>query len=304
MPLCDDTSAPGEACRRLPAGETLRQGTARDYLPLLWLLETSRWTHQARQQANLLDLLLHEPSALWLRAGAIRAALLSSLYRNPVASGNAIVLRDAADVQPFFGLLLPYAEEHLASQGARWLSFTNGPDWLLGGLATSGYQLQDTVLIYYKLGCECHAEGNREVAIRPVRATDLEALCALDAAAFEPFWRLNAGILRQAMAEARYFLVAESDAGIVGYLLAEQHGDEAHIGRIGVAPSVQRRGIGTRLIVEAFARMGADGMSSVYLNTQEDNETSRRLYEGLGFQLTGESDLVWAKELAGPPVPC
>lgn len=291
----------GREERNAPKGELLRQGDMRDYLALLWLLETSHWTYQFRGCENLFELLAHEPSALWLRKETIRAAMLSSLYRSPVATGRVLALRDLPDMQSTFDLLLPYAEACLAGQGARWMSFTNGPDWLLNGLATHGYRLQDRVIVYSKRDWQAGREGNREVKVRQATPEDLAPIIALDAEVFEPFWQLNPAIVQHAISNSAYLLVAESEQSMTGYLLAERQGDEAHIGRIGVAPKYQRQGIGTRLMAEAFALMRNDGLETAYLNTQEDNLPSRALYEGLGFQLTGESDVIWAKPLLAAP---
>lgn len=280
--------------------ELLRQGSVRDYVSLLWLLESSPWVYQFREHENLFELLAHEPSALYVRKGIIRAALLSSLYRGPVATGHILALRDQDDMQLAFRELLPYAEHCLAKQGARWMSFTSGPDWLHKGLATQGYQLHDKVIVYSKRDWQVSKAGNPKIRVRRASPEDHAALVSLDVKAFEPFWQLNPAILHDAIRSATCMLVAESDRDIAGYLLAERQGDIAYIGRIAVAPQHQRQGIGTRLMVEALARLRDAGLKAVHLNTQEDNTPARALYEGLGFQPTRECHPIWAKQLLAP----
>jgi ribosomal-protein-alanine N-acetyltransferase len=231
------------------------------------------------------------------RGRTIRAVLLSTLYRRPVAAERILALRDSADMQPMFDLLLPYAEARLADRGAHWMSFTNGAAWLADGLVAHGYELQDRVIVYRKEDWAMARRGNPDVRVRRPTLEVLLSIVALDADAFEPFWRLNQTILKQAICDSAYYLVAELGQKIVGYLLAEKHGDEALIGRVGVAPAFQRQGIATRLMAEALALMQRDGLKAVLLNTQEDNLPSRTLYEGLGFRLTGEADTIWAKQL-------
>lgn len=288
-------------CDEPLSDSSLRQGNARDYVSLLWLLESSPWVYQCRKHENLFDLLVHEPSALYVRRGVIRAALLSSLYRSPVATGHILAVRDQDDIQLAFSTLLPYAEHYLAKQGARWMSFTNGPDWLIQGLSAQGYSLYDKVIVYSKQDWQIHKTGNLEVNVRQALLKDLVALVSLDASVFEPFWRLNTAILQDAIRYATFLLVAELAQEIVGYVLAEHQAVEAFIGRVAVRPSYQRQGIGTRLMVEALNRLKEKGIKTVYLNTQEDNVPSRSLYEGLGFQPTGEYDLIWAKTLPLSP---
>jgi len=231
------------------------------------------------------------------RGRTIRAVLLSTLYRRPVAAERILALRDSADMQPTFDLLLPYAEVRLAARGAHWMSFTNGAAWLANGLVAHGYELQDRVVIYRKEDWVMVRRGTPDVRVRRPTREALQSIVALDAEAFEPFWQLNPTILKQAICDSTYCLVAELGQEVVGYLLAEKHGDEALIGRVGVAPAFQRQGVATRLMADAFALMQRDGLKAVLLNTQEDNLPSRTLYEGLGFRLTGEVDTIWAKQL-------
>lgn len=288
MPQDNGLSAPGEP---------VRQGSLRDYVSLLWFLESSRWIYQFREQENLFELLAHQPSALCVHKGILRAALLSSLYRSPVAAAHILALRDESDLQLVLNELLPYAEGRLAERGARWMSFTNAPNWLLNGLAIQGYRLYDKVIVYIKQDWQITKKGNLKINVRRASPDDHVALVALDAEAFEPFWQLNPTILQDAIRSAAYLLVAELNRRLVGYLLAERQGDEAHIGRVAVAPDHQRQGIGTRLMVEALSLLREADLKVVYLNTQEDNASARALYEGLGFRPTGEYDLIWAKQL-------
>jgi len=56
-----------------------------------------------------------------------------------------------------------------------------------------------------------------------------------------------------------------------------------------VAPSARRAGVGEALTNAVCHWVRAQGDRRVYLGVAEDNEPARRLYERLGFRMTGKS---------------
>ena len=290
-------SVSGEWRVELGAGGLLRQGARRDLLSLSWLIKTSCWTQRSRGKESLADLLRREPSVLWLHDKTIHGALLPSLYRHPVAAVRLLTMRGAEDRELFFDLVLPHAEARLGHLGARWLGFSGCEDWLVEEIVARGYRVVDRVASYEKVGLHAQGEGNCQVLVRKAIAEDLTQINALDAAAFVPFWRLNEAIMRQFAQESPYFIIAELDRTVAGYLVAERWGRRACISRLGVLPILQGQGIGTRLMLEAFALMRSDGLRGAFLNTQQNNTRSHKLYEKLGFRLTGEGRTHWAKPL-------
>jgi ribosomal protein S18 acetylase RimI-like enzyme len=290
----------GERASSLPEGELVRSGTTRDVVTLSWMVEVSSWVYWPTGQESLRELLTRETSLIWLRNEAIRAALIYSLYRQPVATMHVLVLREEMDLPPFFSRVLGVMEGQMTHQCVRWVSFFQCEPWLTEGLWACGYRVRDRVIDYHKRGLQATLTGNREVPVRPAMPVDHAALLALDAQCFEPFWQLNAEIVRCAIATSAYALVAEIDGELVGYLMAEHYSDqEAYVSRVGVLPSARGQGIGTRLLVQAMQLMARDGLRGVRLNTQEDNVQSRTVYERLGFDVAGAAQPVWAKALHG-----
>ena len=292
---------------RLPEGDILRPGDLRDGLALNRLVATSPWTFWGESWgAGYEDpdtLLGRYPGLLWLREEAIQGALFFSLYRQPVAEVCFLVLRPDnhqgdTNRRLFFSQVLPYAEAWLWTLGARWASVMDGTEWLLAELARYGYRFQDRVLGYRRMGLDLSIQPNRAALVRRISPDDIASVVALDATAFAPFWRVNDDMVRQASEKSPYALVAEMEQRVVGYLLAERSLDEGYISRLAVLPGHQGRGLGTRLVREAFSQMQRDGLNSVSLNTQENNTRSRNLYEHLGFQHIGASKVIWSKPLA------
>ncbi|MFW9849138.1 MAG: GNAT family N-acetyltransferase [Candidatus Thorarchaeota archaeon] len=76
---------------------------------------------------------------------------------------------------------------------------------------------------------------------------------------------------------------------LVGWLhLARFGDDEAHLGRIGVAPKYQGQGYGNILMDHAIAWCNEQGgINTINLYTQHDNYTAQGLYKKFNFAVTG-----------------
>ena len=69
----------------------------------------------------------------------------------------------------------------------------------------------------------------------------------------------------------------------VGFIMGQLMADEAEILAVGVAPELQRRGLG-RILVEAFARAAKRAEAkSLHLEVAADNPAALALYAKLGF---------------------
>ncbi len=77
-------------------------------------------------------------------------------------------------------------------------------------------------------------------------------------------------------------LKATIEERIVGSVRALVEGGTAFIGRLVVAPDLQRRGIGTRLMAEIEAALG-QGADRFELFTGDRSEGNLALYRGLGY---------------------
>jgi ribosomal protein S18 acetylase RimI-like enzyme len=105
------------------------------------------------------------------------------------------------------------------------------------------------------------------VAIRPVQATDLEAISALDArltGSNKPnYWQ-------EMLAPERHFLVAETDKGalagfIAGEVRAWEFGQPAAgwVFAIQIDPKLRQRGVGSQLFEALVARFKQEGVTRV-----------------------------------------
>ncbi len=123
------------------------------------------------------------------------------------------------------------------------------------------------------------------VRLRRGRRSDVRAVLDVDNLAFDRFWRFDS----LGLADARCatptsrFRVAEHQVPVAGYAVCGRAATTGYLQRLAVHPSLQGRGIGSSLVVDALRWSRRRGARSVMVNTQSDNSRALVLYERLGF---------------------
>lgn len=120
--------------------------------------------------------------------------------------------------------------------------------------------------------------------LRRARRRDLDAVLAVDHAAFEPFWRMDAASLDEA-ADATPSSRLRIARDRTGYALFGRAGPRGYVQRIAVRPDTEGRGLGTTLVVDGLWWLRRWRVTDALVNTQERNERAVALYERLGFRL-------------------
>jgi ribosomal-protein-alanine N-acetyltransferase len=131
--------------------------------------------------------------------------------------------------------------------------------------------------------------------LRRALASDVEALCALEAESSPHPWsegQLRAEVLR---APPDAVLVLESRAGrgepgttrIVAYGAFRVVLDELHVLNVAVLPELRRRGLARWLLEFALGRAARAGARHVWLEARAGNAPALALYEALGFERRG-----------------
>jgi ribosomal protein S18 acetylase RimI-like enzyme len=124
-------------------------------------------------------------------------------------------------------------------------------------------------------------------SIRRARRSDRNAALEVDARSFDPFWRLDAAGLDEAVdaTPSSRFRVIENSAGVAGYAVSGRAGSRGFLQRLAVDPEARRKGFGSALVLDGLRWMKRRGASRAMVNTQERNTEALQLYEQLGFHL-------------------
>ncbi|MCB0208833.1 MAG: GNAT family N-acetyltransferase [Anaerolineae bacterium] len=228
----------------------------------------------------------------------IRGFLIIEPYQPDTALIVAAGLRDTWSVPPFLDVLLPEIERAAVDLQATAILHVGSFSWLVDGLRQHGFETQDWIVIYERIGQEPPPEPEQTPAqIRTAHTRDLETLTQLDNYTFDYIWHMSTRHLREALANAVSFAVAVVDNKIVGYEWSDMYNQHAHLTRLAVHPDFQGQGIGRQLVHRALVDALAAGANLITLNTPENNQRSQALYQRFGFVSTGERLPVLKKNL-------
>ena len=158
------------------------------------------------------------------------------------------------------------------------------PADLLGGYRRAGMRdLEPIVAIQGTPDRLRPAEPPVGVSVRVATHDDLEALAALDADCFDPFWRYEADELAELMRRERCALAQTAGGELIGYTLATVSRGAAVLSRLCTAPAARRRGIGSTLLSDVGAWARHSEATTIALCTQDANVASRALYASSGL---------------------
>jgi GNAT superfamily N-acetyltransferase len=142
------------------------------------------------------------------------------------------------------------------------------------------------------------------ITLRDATADDLEFLFSLLRAALGPYVVQTFGPWDDAEQRSRFLAstdpathrIVELRGRPVGCLALRRLPDEVRLNRVLLLPGFQNRGIGTRLVRDVVGEARAAGLP-VRLRVLRVNP-ARRLYERLGFAVTGETETHFLMERA------
>jgi ribosomal protein S18 acetylase RimI-like enzyme len=115
-------------------------------------------------------------------------------------------------------------------------------------------------------------------------SSDRSAVLAVDAAAFDEFWRLDdVGLQQAARATPRSHLRVTKGGSVRGYGLFGRAERTGYVQRLAIHPEAQGEGHGLALLTDGLHWMRIRGARSAFVNTQVENERALHLYERAGF---------------------
>ncbi len=145
------------------------------------------------------------------------------------------------------------------------------------------------------------------VELRPMTTADLDAVMAIELAAYPFPW--TATIFRDCLNAGYRAWVAARGTMVCAYGLLSTGAGEAHVLNLCVALPERGRGTGRRLLAQLLVDARAAGAQQVFLEVRPSNREAVRLYESSGFHLVSrrpgyypasngrEDALVMAREL-------
>jgi tRNA threonylcarbamoyladenosine biosynthesis protein TsaB len=133
------------------------------------------------------------------------------------------------------------------------------------------------------------AAAKAALAVRPAAAADAQVMAALHAACFSEPWSAPdfAALVTAPGGVARLAFLGEGAPQPVGFALARHAAGEAEILTLCTRPATRRRGVARALVRSLVEALGAEGVTSLFLEVGEDNQPALALYQSLGFEVVG-----------------
>ena len=143
--------------------------------------------------------------------------------------------------------------------------------------------------------------------IRTMESKDIKDIAELEKVCFSDPWSENS-IASELENRLSYWLVAEEEGRVVGYVGSQSVLDGADVMNLAVSPEFRRQGIGEALVKALVAHLQQKGIIALMLEVRVSNTPAIALYQSLGFVQVGrrpryyhnprEDALIMRKELA------
>lgn len=130
-------------------------------------------------------------------------------------------------------------------------------------------------------------EANNSIRFRPMNRKEIPQLVELDALSNRPSWTTKM-FERELTLPFSLSAVADFQAQPVAFGVVWILPDLAQLIQLAVAPAYRRKGIGEGLLTYLIASAGRQGCRKMELEFREENIAARKLYEKMGFRITGK----------------
>lgn len=131
------------------------------------------------------------------------------------------------------------------------------------------------------------AEAASGVAVRKMRAADVEAVAAIEAEAFASPWSAEtfASLLDRTSLEL--LVLEDAREGVIGYAVLWCILEQGELANVAVTPRLRGRGLGKYLLSRVLEVARARGVETIFLEVRPSNERAVELYRRLGFAEVG-----------------
>lgn len=125
-----------------------------------------------------------------------------------------------------------------------------------------------------------------QYSIVPMSIGHISAIAELEKSCFSDPWS-EAAILPELQNPLSFWLVAEQNGAVLGYVGSQCVPPEADMMNLAVAPQARRQGIAEALVRALEAELERRGIQTLLLEVRVSNLAARTLYEKLGFESVG-----------------
>jgi len=276
----------------------LRQTSREDRAVVERLIAQAPRSHVHLDWLDPTNLIDEEPFIL-ASSGETAVGTLGCPPDNPEAAWvRTFAAAEGTDVEKMWEILWTEGASRLLDLNVEHVAALALDSWFEQLVQNAGFKRTNTV-IFYELGLESGTavRSDSSYKVRSIRTADTETILELDRLAFEPIWQISRDSLTVAIIQASSASLIEDGGEVLGYQITTSSPFGAHLARLAVLPSRQREGLGTFLVNEAAESIRETGLGQLSVNTQENNHSSRRLYEKMGFMQTGKEFPVLELEL-------
>ena len=122
--------------------------------------------------------------------------------------------------------------------------------------------------------------------IVPMQETHIAQIAALEKRCFADPWS-EASVRSELSNPLSYWLVAQEDGKLIGYVGSQSVAPEADVMNLAVAPEWRNKGIGRALMTALIAQLHSRGITALFLEVRVGNTPAQNLYRSLGFVEAG-----------------
>lgn len=134
--------------------------------------------------------------------------------------------------------------------------------------------------------------AGKQVVFRTAQINDANQMVEVERAVYtgQSPWEANAFVIEISKLGQRQYLVVTVDNQVIAFIGATflKNYTEVHITNLAVIPIWQNHDIGSRLIKIIIEQTSQLKISRMTLEVRKSNIAAQRLYQRLGFQITGE----------------
>lgn len=128
---------------------------------------------------------------------------------------------------------------------------------------------------------------NEAVTFRKMTVEDIDAVYDIETKSFSLPWTKEAFFYEMIDNEHAYYVIAETEKGIVGYCGMWLVMDESHVTNIAILPDERGKKLGERLMKAAMEIAKDQGAVLMTLEARVSNHVAQNLYRKLGFKNGG-----------------